>query len=444
MKNTKFFRTMLTVALVLTIIGSVTGGTIAWFTDDVTSTGNVIQTGTLDIKLYAADLKEYAGKTTPWEEVTNDSAPLFDYDKWEPGYTAAKYLKIENAGNLAFNWELIVKPAMNLEFADENSKLLQDTITLSKAIDVYVAPFGEYATFAELKTAAGTNVFNLYDLAEASTSTNKGTVTGKMEAGAADIPMVVALHMKEEAGNECQDLKISDGFVIQLRASQATVESDAFGTGYDKGAYNDMPAAFVKQMDEDQLAETNAAIQEYNDDLALDVAYLFATTDLPANAADNSHAYWHADFVVSFDKPVAANTLGLAGMYEAWNGGTWVNIPLDTTVIGNIAELNQFADSTTVPADTEIRLLKDGAYMAFGITGKEIYVNYQELCAGVVQFMCGAYANGNGPAEETTMTVKLNLYEAGEDPTGATDTVNYETGKVLTIGTFTHTFPAAE
>ena len=59
MKKMKYLRTWLVVALVVTIIGSLTGGTVAWFTDSVESTGNVIESGTLDVKLYAVDKKVY-------------------------------------------------------------------------------------------------------------------------------------------------------------------------------------------------------------------------------------------------------------------------------------------------------------------------------------------------------------------------------------------------
>ena len=45
MKNTKFLRSALILVLALAIIGSVTGGTIAWFTDTVEATNNVIQAG---------------------------------------------------------------------------------------------------------------------------------------------------------------------------------------------------------------------------------------------------------------------------------------------------------------------------------------------------------------------------------------------------------------
>lgn len=35
---------------------------------------------------------------------------MFHYDKWEPGYTEVRYLKLVNAGNLALNYNLALTP----------------------------------------------------------------------------------------------------------------------------------------------------------------------------------------------------------------------------------------------------------------------------------------------------------------------------------------------
>lgn len=434
MTTRKLGRTILVAALALSMVLSITGGTIAWFTDEVTSTGNVIEAGTLDVKLYEADRQEYNGENTPWEEVTNDSAPLFDYDKWEPGYTAVKYVKIENAGNLAFKWNLNVKPAMKAGLYEN-----EDNYKLAKVIDVYVAPADDYASFAEIKAAADVKgPFSIYELAEASLTDADGAAHGVMEADDLAIELVVALHMQEEAGNEYQGLSISDGFVIQLLATQATVESDSFGADYDAAAFNDMPAAFVKALTADELNEIVATDID-NNEAKLEVGYRFAATDFDINAIQNSHRLWHADFVVSFDKEVKANTIGLAGQYDEWSA-QWVAIPLNEQCISNLATKEIIpANSTTIPAGAEIRLLKNGAHMLIGYD-KEIYVNYEELCANVIQFLCGAYQIGEGVAVPTTMTVKLNLYEAGDDPSTAGLENNYETGKYITAGVFQYTF----
>lgn len=455
MKNMKYLRTWLVVALVVTIIGSLTGGTVAWFTDSVESTGNIIESGTLDVKLYAVDKKLYdeANGAFEWNEnheIKNDSPALFDYKLWEPGYTSVKYVKIENAGNLAFKWHLKVKPAMSLEFGNPESTLLKDTETLAKAIDVYFAPAGTYNTFADLKAVS--EVYNLYDLATASMADPDGAVHGvllpKGEVYADDATeeykqyvkiektddLVIALHMKEEAGNECQGLSISDGFVIELRAAQYMYEEDSFGIDYDKLADNDMPSAFVQKLTAEQLASYTVTDID-NNDIDLEAGYMFATTD--PSAANNSHALWHADFVVSFDKDVSPNTIGLAGQYTEW-GEAWVAIPLNTKCVEGLYNKGIISSATAIPANEEIRLLQNGAYMLVDFD-KEIYVNYEELCDRVVQFLCGVYKL-DATAAGTTMTVKMNLYEAGDDPSTAGLENNYETGRYITAGQFQYTF----
>lgn len=452
MKKMKYLRSWLTIALVVTIIGSLTGGTVAWFTDSVESTGNVIESGTLDVKLYAVDKKVYdnANGTFEWtddHEIKNDSPALFDYKLWEPGYTSVKYVKIENAGNLAFKWHLNVKPAMSLEFGNPESTLLKDTETLAKAIDVYFAPAGTYNTFADLKAVS--EVYNLYDLATASLADPDGAVHGVLLPKEHTLPegadpnyvqigetndLVIALHMKEEAGNECQGLTISDGFVVELRAAQYMYEEDSFGIDYDKLADNDMPSAFVQKLTAEQLASYTVTDID-NNEIDLEAGYLFATTD--PSGENNTHALWHADFVVSFDKDVAPNTIGLAGQYTEW-GEAWVAIPLNTKCVEGLYNKGIISSSIVIPANEEIRLLQNGAYMLVDFD-KEIYVNYEELCSRVVQFLCGAYTL-NDSAAGTTMTVKMNLYEAGDDPSTAGLENNYETGRYITAGQFQYTF----
>ena len=56
------------------------GTTYAWFTDSVTSTGNIIKTGTLDITLEYKDTFD-----GDWKDASTGA--IFDYENWEPGYT---------------------------------------------------------------------------------------------------------------------------------------------------------------------------------------------------------------------------------------------------------------------------------------------------------------------------------------------------------------------
>jgi predicted ribosomally synthesized peptide with SipW-like signal peptide len=75
------------------------GSTYAWFTDSVSSTGNKIMAGTLKVDLELLD-----AKSGEWSSIKESKLPLFNYDKWEPGYVDTKVLKVENEGSLALRW----------------------------------------------------------------------------------------------------------------------------------------------------------------------------------------------------------------------------------------------------------------------------------------------------------------------------------------------------
>ena len=85
------------------------GSTYAWFTDEVTSSGNIIQSGNLDIDMQWAE--KYEGDATAWNDAAGENAkPVFDYQDWEPGYTEVRYIKVSNEGNLAFKWLMNIIP----------------------------------------------------------------------------------------------------------------------------------------------------------------------------------------------------------------------------------------------------------------------------------------------------------------------------------------------
>ena len=80
------------------------GSTYAWFTDSAISSGNIVQSGNLDVEMYWSDTL-LAADSTAWKNVEEtDYARIFTYDNWEPGYTDMKILKIENEGSLALKW----------------------------------------------------------------------------------------------------------------------------------------------------------------------------------------------------------------------------------------------------------------------------------------------------------------------------------------------------
>ena len=71
------------VSLVL-CISMLIGTTFAWFTDNVTSGSNIIQSGNLDLEMYWTDDLD-SGEWYNVEDPNHNT--IFGYENWEPGYT---------------------------------------------------------------------------------------------------------------------------------------------------------------------------------------------------------------------------------------------------------------------------------------------------------------------------------------------------------------------
>ncbi len=236
MKNMKFWRTALVAALVLTVMLSVTGGTIAWFTDSVESKSNKIEAGNLDIDLYM-----YNGTTGQYEEITDKSAPIFggaaslvaqnnNADTlWEPGKTQVAYLKLVNNGNLALKYNVSLN-------------VLSETNNLSQAMLYAITPNAQNGSVTAWNAANAQAVV-----------TGEQKVSGEVSMGVdAEHYFALSIHMDEEAGNEYQGGTAE--FDITVYATQDTVEHDSFDNKYDAGA-NDADVNFTSLWDGNIPAE---------------------------------------------------------------------------------------------------------------------------------------------------------------------------------------------
>ena len=209
LKNTKsaLIASILVLSMCFTML---IGTTFAWFTDSVTSSGNVIKSGKLDVELYWAD-----GKEDPTAANWNDASKgaLYTADQiWEPGYTDAKHIKVANEGTLALKYQLTIVP--NGEVSD-----------LADVIDVYYIEGGA-------AVAARTDLEGVRPTGTLRELINKGISRGTLTAGA-NYTATIVLKMQEDAGNEHQELSIGSDFSIQLIATQVTYEEDSFGNSYD-------------------------------------------------------------------------------------------------------------------------------------------------------------------------------------------------------------------
>ena len=220
-------RLIASVLVLVMCITSLLGTTFAWFTDSVTSEGNTIQSGSLKVDL--AHLTE--GNWVSLKE--NPGHKIFNYDKWEPGFTAVESLKVQNLGSLALQYKL------SLEIASGSAKLGKNGENLADVIDVYVTDGESAATdFATVKNTwehKGTLAQVIENPAQflSGQLLPTGEVNNSIAVGSKTFS--IALHMQESAGNEYQNLSVGNIFV-NLVATQWTYEDDAFGSDYDKDA----------------------------------------------------------------------------------------------------------------------------------------------------------------------------------------------------------------
>ncbi|MBR6585556.1 MAG: SipW-dependent-type signal peptide-containing protein, partial [Firmicutes bacterium] len=219
MKHTK--RALLSSLLILTLcVSAFAGSTFAWFSDSVTSSGNIIKSGDLEAKMYwttAAD----TGRNS-WVDVEDPAAgPIFtDEIKWEPGYTEVRYIKIKNTGNLAFQSKLEIVPHGIVGELAEVIKVYCEDMDI-KDLD--------RSTLLERLPSAGT-------LKDVAAGPNAVMVQPQVLPGK-EVVLTLALKMDEDAGNQYQGKTFGDSFDIRLSATQLAYESDDFDNSYDSGAH---------------------------------------------------------------------------------------------------------------------------------------------------------------------------------------------------------------
>ena len=231
-KNTKKALLASVLSIVL-CIAMLAGATFAWFTDSVTSASNKIVAGNLEVDLIHVGGGE--GNT----DVSLKADPnhkIFNYNKWEPGYTAMETLKVVNEGNLALKFQL--------DAVADSATVGPNGVKLADVIDVYVYEGNDIpsvASFAEIKNNTNwQNKGSLSSLLSDPAGFAHGILlpSGKSETNipSGSIQMTVALHMQETAGNDYQGLSLGDLNFI-LKATQYTYEQDGFGSNdYDANA----------------------------------------------------------------------------------------------------------------------------------------------------------------------------------------------------------------
>ena len=229
MANKKITRRALVMSVISLVLccAMLVGTTFAWFTDSVTSTNNIIKSGTLDVEMW------YSNDGSSWADASTGA--IFNHEHWEPGYTDVKYIEISNKGNLAFKFQLNILPVSDPVAGEVNLAdvidvyLLENTVTRE---DVNAAtPVG---TLAQLMSDPDGAAYGI--MLPASGSNNVADLAPEHEAIAktGTAKYTIALKMQETAGNDYQNKSVGGGFSVQLLATQYTYENDSFDNEYDE------------------------------------------------------------------------------------------------------------------------------------------------------------------------------------------------------------------
>ncbi len=227
-KNKTTKRALLSSVMALFIcFAMLLGTTYAWFTDSVTSANNIIQSGTLKI-----DLLHKVGED--WISVKEKPThQIFNYEKWEPGYTQVETLTIVNKGTLALKYMLTLdaEGAVNATTGEKLSDVIdvyvcEGVSTAQSAADLASAAWNKLGTLTDVLAKDAVVSGNLLPAGE--TATTNDEVVGERI-------FTIALHMQESAGNVYQNLSVGN-LSVNLIATQYTYEKDSFDNKYDEEA----------------------------------------------------------------------------------------------------------------------------------------------------------------------------------------------------------------
>ncbi len=210
-------------------VSMLVGTSYAWFTDSVTSSGNIIKSGKLDIEMSWKDGKEDPEETDGWQDAST-GAIFKDDVLWEPGFVQVRHINIRNVGNLALHYKFAIVPNGELK-RNDNGK------TLAEAIDVYyfdpAQKIADRTDIADLEPIG--TLSQVLDNIAGAENTAEGNLLPKEEGKDQDTVTIV-LKMREGVGNEYQDMTLGTDFSIQVLATQFTYEKDTFDDQYDKDA----------------------------------------------------------------------------------------------------------------------------------------------------------------------------------------------------------------
>ena len=239
-------------ALVMCVVMLV-GTTFAWFTDTASTGVNKIQAGNLDMEVYYR-----TAANAEWAHLDN-ATDLFGTTGtlFEPGHTRVVELKIHNAGNLAFKYKIGMnvvseQPGVNKDGKEYNlSNYLKVATTAIQAYPAEnnIAELMEQLIFQRVDYDMWTERdFADFELEKADNNEFLYLTPGN------EVILGMKVYMPEDVGNEANARTSKEAasikFGLNVSATQYTIESDSFGSDYDKDATYLAPGTQVDSKDD--------------------------------------------------------------------------------------------------------------------------------------------------------------------------------------------------
>lgn len=313
-KNRSTKRALLMSALSMVLcLSMLVGSTFAWFTDSVTSSGNKIQAGNLDVDLYLWTAGDQS------VEITDASAPIFGAGSiaqnnnaetlWEPGKTQVAYLSIKNNGSL----DLKYKVAVDVRDADAEQNLYE---VMKYAIinDAQYADVTAWDTTKGVSVVPGVNATQANDVA--------------LKAGEEHF-FALSIHMDEAAGNQYMNGQVD--FDVRVLATQLASEFDSFNNQYDKDATYTIPVNSTNELVSSFENMTEATVFDATG-ISIDVDTVGTTTD--------------EIIVPTFSIPTGATVKGVEFKFESAS-----MISAEATAVSDTVVFDE-CDIVTADADT--------------------------------------------------------------------------------------------
>ena len=240
-KSTK--RALLTSALALLMcVTMLIGATFAWLTDTASTGVNKIQAGNLDLEV------QYRTTANGEWKTLDNATDLFGAEGtlFEPGHTRVVELKIKNAGNLALKYKIGMNVISETAGTNKDGKPYK----LSNYLKVATSPIQQYDPNAgphdvsyvmeQLIFVKGNVLaWEHRDFANFELEYTSNGSVHELKPGDAGI-LGIKVYMPETVGNEANAISAekaaSINFGLNVVATQYTVESDSYGTQYDKDA----------------------------------------------------------------------------------------------------------------------------------------------------------------------------------------------------------------